>query len=170
MWLTAEVSSHAHGSTDSVGTGVQSLKEGKLSRTHWKGSQTSVRSSKKGRKWLVDPKSSPLWWVLHVLICVLYDVNVISVQTQGRPQSAQSSNASFQSLEISRKTIERLSMLQNYTQASPSHQSYYSISQSSQRSTTQSYLWDTECKNLSRNHSRVFFLRESRAQNVTTLA
>nr|XP_022320408.1 uncharacterized protein KIAA2012 homolog isoform X31 [Crassostrea virginica] len=44
----AEVSSHAHGSTDSVGTGVQSLKEGKLSRTHWKGSQTSVRSSKKG--------------------------------------------------------------------------------------------------------------------------
>ncbi|XP_078324771.1 uncharacterized protein LOC111122773 isoform X4 [Crassostrea virginica] len=44
----AEVSSHAHGSTESVGTGVQSLKEGKLSRTHWKGSQTSVRSSKKG--------------------------------------------------------------------------------------------------------------------------
>ncbi|XP_061188991.1 titin homolog isoform X2 [Saccostrea echinata] len=43
-----EVSSHAKGSTDSVGTGVQSLKESKLNRTHWKGSQTSVKSSKKG--------------------------------------------------------------------------------------------------------------------------
>ncbi|XP_056011464.1 calponin homology domain-containing protein DDB_G0272472-like isoform X30 [Ostrea edulis] len=43
-----EVSSHVKGSTESSGTGVHSIRESKPNRTHWKGSQTSVRSSKKG--------------------------------------------------------------------------------------------------------------------------
>lgn len=43
-----EVSSHVLGSTESVVTSVHSQKDGKLGRAPWKGSQTSVKSSKKG--------------------------------------------------------------------------------------------------------------------------
>ncbi|XP_052719753.1 titin homolog isoform X1 [Crassostrea angulata] len=43
-----EVSSQVLGSTESVVTSVHSQKDGKLGRAPWKGSQTSVKSSKKG--------------------------------------------------------------------------------------------------------------------------
>lgn len=52
-WLLCslvEVSSHVLGSTESVVTSVHSQKDGKLGRAPWKGSQTSVKSSKKGGK------------------------------------------------------------------------------------------------------------------------
>lgn len=55
-WLLCslvEVSSQVLGSTESVVTSVHSQKDGKLGRAPWKGSQTSVKSSKKGGKsWL----------------------------------------------------------------------------------------------------------------------
>lgn len=50
LYSLVEVSSHVLGSTESVVTSVHSQKDGKLGRAPWKGSQTSVKSSKKGRK------------------------------------------------------------------------------------------------------------------------
>nr|XP_034301531.1 titin homolog isoform X4 [Crassostrea gigas] len=53
-----EVSSHVLGSTESVVTSVHSQKDGKLGRAPWKGSQTSVKSSKKGAFQTGDLESS----------------------------------------------------------------------------------------------------------------
>ncbi|XP_065933368.1 uncharacterized protein [Magallana gigas] len=53
-----EVSSHVLGSTESVVTSVHSQKDVKLGRAPWKGSQTSVKSSKKGAFQTGDLESS----------------------------------------------------------------------------------------------------------------
>ncbi|XP_056011462.1 titin homolog isoform X28 [Ostrea edulis] len=111
-----EVSSHVKGSTESSGTGVHSIRESKPNRTHWKGSQTSVRSSKKG------------------------------LQMQDRSQSDHLSSASNQSLEIACKTIQRLSMLRKYSQTPSTTESNQSSNrtQPSRRSSMQGSLWETE--------------------------
>uniref|UniRef100_A0A8W8LFL1 Uncharacterized protein n=1 Tax=Magallana gigas TaxID=29159 RepID=A0A8W8LFL1_MAGGI len=107
-----EVSSHVLGSTESVVTSVHSQKDGKLGRAPWKGSQTSVKSSKKGAQNLHVPNNP--------------------------------SNTSFQSLEIACKTMQRLSMLQNYDEGPSGSQSHYGGLQVSRRSSIQNDLWETE--------------------------
>lgn len=91
---------------------------------------------------------------------VLHVVNDISAQNLHVPNNP--SNTSFQSLEIACKTIQRLSMLQNYDEGLLGSQSYYGGLQVSRRSSIQNDLWETECKNLCRNHHGVYL--DSRSQ------
>lgn len=94
-------------------------------------------------------------------VIVLHVVNDISAQKLHVPNNQ--SNASFQSLEIACKTIQRLSMLQNYDEDPSGSQSHYGGLQASRRSSIQNDLWETECKNLCRNHTEVYL--DSRSQN-----
>lgn len=94
-------------------------------------------------------------------VIVLHVVNDISAQNLHVPHSV--SNASFQSLEIACKTIQRLSMLQNYDEGPSGAQSHFGGLQASRRSSIQNDLWETECKNLCRNHKGVYL--DSRSQN-----
>lgn len=91
---------------------------------------------------------------------VLHVVNDISAQNLHVPNNL--SNTSFQSLEIACKTIQRLSMLQNYDEGPSGSQSHYGGLQVSRRSSIQNDLWETECKNLCRNHHGVYL--DSRSQ------
>lgn len=91
---------------------------------------------------------------------VLHVVNDISAQNLHVPNNP--SNPSFQSLEIACKTIQRLSMLQNYDEGLLGSQSHYGGLQVSRRSSIQNDLWETECKNLCRNHQGVYL--DSRSQ------